>query len=255
MKHLVIAVSPDSSLELLRTFADVIVLDKELVPKNLARYDTLYIRSHFGQLSTLPQNYRAEINNLVQRLKQTNSNIKFIDDADSVDKILAFEDKWLQYKTFGDVMPNTQLLDDSLNIVNFNKPIFKKRLSSRGTGITWDVALVTQPAEDWIAQESIGIAEELRVYIIRGNVYPVGAVRRSMTSEHKTEAVSSRELTQEEIDFAVRISNQNSVMDFVGLDIARAKDGQLHLMEVNRSPGFAAFEKLSGVNLASILYS
>lgn len=254
MKHLVVAVSPDSSLELLGYFADIIVLDKEPLPTSMPLYDTLYIRSHFGQPTTLPQNFHTEIKDLVQQAKQENPDIKFIDDADTVDKILAFEDKWLQYKTFSDFMPKTQLLDDELNIASFERPVFKNRLSSRGNGVTWNIEKVTSFAGDWIIQESLDIAEELRVYMIRGEVYPIGAVRQSMTSEQNTQAVGSCHLTQGEIDFSLKISRQAHSMDIVGLDIARTSDGKLCLMEVNRSPGFAAFAKLTGVNLASLLY-
>lgn len=255
MKHLVIAVSPDSSLELLGSFADIIVLDKDQLPVNMPHYDTLYIRSHFGQPALLPQKFRTEIKNLVQQAKQKNPDIKFIDGADTVDKILAFEDKWLQYKTFNDFMPKTRLLEDGLNNSSFKRPIFKKRLSSRGNGVTWDIEKVTSFAGDWIIQESLDIAEELRVYVIHGEVYPIGAVRRSMTSEQNTQAVDSRDLVQDEIDFSIKISRQAHNMDVIGLDIARTSDGKLRLMEVNRSPGFAAFAKLTGVNLASLLYS
>lgn len=254
MKHLVVAVSPDSSLELLGSFADIIVLDKEPLPTSLPCYATLYIRSHFGQPATLPQNFRTEIIDLVQQVKQVNPDIKFIDDVDTVDKILAFENKWLQYKTFSDFMPKTQLLDDKLNIASFERPVFKNRLSSRGNGVTWNIENITSFAGDWIIQESLIIAEELRVYVIHGKVYPIGAIRQSMTLEHNTQAVGFRHLTPGEIDFALKISRQAHTMDIIGLDIARTSDEKLYLMEVNRSPGFAAFAKFTGVNLASLLY-
>lgn len=254
MKHLVVAVSPDSSLELLGLFADVIVLDKEPVPTKVSNYDTLYIRSHFGQPSTLPQNFRAEIEDLVQHAKQKNPDIKFIDGTDTVDKILSAEDKWLQYKTFGNFMPKTELLSNELDISQFERPVFKNRLSSHGNGVTWNIEKVTKPTEDWLVQESLDIVEELRVYVIRGEVYPVGAVRQSKTLEQSTQAVDSRHLTQDEIDFSLDVGRQAAGMDIIGLDIARTSDGKLYLMEVNRSPGFAKFEELTGVNLASILY-
>src|ERR1700744_354368 len=138
MKHLVVAVSPDSSLELLRAFADIIVLDKDSLPTSMPRYDTLYIRSHFGQPATLPQVFRAEIEDIVRQATRENPDIKFIDGTDTVDKILAVEDKWLQYKTFGDFMPRTELFNDESPIAHFNRPVFKKRLSSHGNGVTWD---------------------------------------------------------------------------------------------------------------------
>lgn len=254
MKHLIIAVSPDSSLELLGSFADIIVLDKDLFPTDMPHYDTLYIRSHFGQQATLPENFRTEINDLVKLAKQANPSIKFIDGVDTVDKIMAFEDKWLQYKTFSDFMPKTQLLDDKLNTSGFEYPVFKNRLSSRGNGVTWNIEKVINPIEGWIVQESLDIVEEVRAYVIRGDVYPIGTVRQSMTPEQNTHAVGSRHLTQDEIDFSLKISSHVRDMDIIGLDIARTTDGKLRLMEVNRSPGFAVFAKFTGVNLAGLLY-
>lgn len=254
MKNLVIAVSPDSSLELLGAYADIIVLDNDALPDDLPFYDTLYIRSHFGQASTLPQVYRTEIDGLVQQAKQDNPNIKFIDDTYTVDKILAIEDKWLQYKTFGYFMPRTQLLNEGLDTSSFERPIFKNRLSSHGNGVTWDIEKVTKPTEDWLIQESLDIIEELRVYIIHDRVYPIGAIRQSKTLQQSTQAVDSRRLTQEEIEFSLGIGKQSPNMDIIGIDIARTSEGKLYLIEVNRSPGFGVFAKLTGINLAGFLY-
>lgn len=254
MKNLVVAVSPDSSLELLGAFADIIVLDKEPVPAHIPRYETLYIRSHFGQAATLPQVFRAEIEDIVQRAKHENPNIKFIDGTDTVEKILAIEDKWLQYVTFNDFMPKTRLLNDKSDIAGFKRPIFKNRFSSHGNGVTWDIEKVTAPTNNWLVQESLDIIEELRVYVINGEVYPVGAIRRSKTAEQSTQPVDSRELTPEETEYSSRIGRQAISMDIIGLDIARTSDGRLYLMEVNRSPGFGVFAELTGVNLANLLY-
>lgn len=254
MKHLVIAVSPDSSLDLLGQFADIVLLDQGNIPEITQPYETLYIRSHFGSPVTLPQNFRAEIDKLVSEAKRYNPNIKFVDGMNTVDEIVAFEDKWLQYQTFSEFMPKTRLYS-STNTADFKKPIYKNRLSSRGNGVTWDENEVTGSTDDWIIQESLNIAEELRVYVIKGAVHPIGAVRRSMTSEQSTQAVSSRQLSQEEIDFAANIGRKAPTLDIIGLDIALTSDTGLVLMEVNRSPGFGAFEKLTGVNLATELYT
>lgn len=90
MNNLVIAVSHDSSLDLLRQFADVIVLDKESVPADIKAYDTVYIRSHFGQPSASPQNFRTQIDDLASQARRQNPALKFVDSIDSVDDILAF---------------------------------------------------------------------------------------------------------------------------------------------------------------------
>jgi len=254
MKNLVIAVSPDSSLELLRPFADVVVLDKGLIKNSDTSYDTVYIRSHFSQQSTLPQNFRSEIDSLVQQAKGKNPKVKFIDDMDNVDTIVAFEDKWLQYTTFGKFMPRTELYDNNLNTSSFVRPVYKNRLSSRGSGITWDREKVVGSPGNWIVQESLEIREELRVYIIFGEVYPIGAVKQSMTEGNKAQGVNSRALTQDEIKFSLNLIEQTPGLDVVGIDIASTSDGKISLMEVNRSPGFAKFYELTGFNLADKLY-
>jgi len=254
MNHLVIAVSKDSSLELLRKHADVIVLDKELPPTSLRIYESVYIRSHFSTPALMPQNFRDEIEKLVNLSRLENPRLRFIDNMSTVDEIVAFEDKWNQYEKFSDFMPLTKVLHSTEDASGFTRPIFKKRLSSRGAGVTWDSNEVTGVLGDWIIQESLNIVEEKRVYVINGKVYPVGALRRSMTDEQKTHAVDSCKLSMDETVFAANIAKKTPELDMIGLDIARTADDKLFLIEVNRSPGFGAFEKLTGANLADILY-
>lgn len=254
MKNLVVAVSPDSSLELLKSHADILVLDKDLVKISDTHYDTVYIRSHFSQPSTLPQNFRREIDVIVQRVKRANQKVRFIDDMDNVDAIVAFEDKRQQYKAFSEFMPRTERLSASTDISSFMRPIYKNRLSSRGSGVTWDKKSTVDSMEDWIVQETLHIRDELRVYIVNGEVYPVGAVKQSMTEENRAQSLDSRALTQDEIDFSSGIIRRSPNLDMVGIDMARTIDGKLSLMEVNRSPGFAKFCELTGVNLANKLY-
>lgn len=152
-------------------------------------------------------------------------------------------------------MPRTELLQDNTNTSSFEHPIFKQRLSSRGRGVTWDEKLITPPRQNWIIQESITIDQELRIYLIGGQVYPVGAIRQSKTALQATEAIDSRQLTQDEIDFASKVSQLTPNLDIAGIDIARTSAGDLYLVEVNRSPGFAKFYDLTGVNLAEKLYA
>jgi len=254
MKNLVITVSPDSSIDLLNAFADILVLDKQPILSTMPFYETLYIRSHFGQPSTLPQVFRAQIEDIVRRAKQKNSAIRFIDNTYTVDKILATEDKWQQYEIFNSFMPKTKLLSNDLDISGFERPIFKNRLSSHGNGVTWNIEETTSPREDWLIQESLDIIEELRIYVINGNVYPIGAIRESKTSDQSTQAVDSRSLTQDEIDFSLNVGQQAPDLDIIGLDISRTPNGKLYLIEVNKSPGFGKFAELTGVNLASFLY-
>jgi len=254
MKNLVIGVSPESSLDLLGVFADVIKLDEGSVNSLEMSYDTIYIRSHFSEPALTPEYFRHEIERLVQSAKTTNPKVRFIDSMDTVDTIMAFEDKWLQYETFGSFMPRTELYDESIDTSSFVRPVYKNRLSSNGSGVTWDQEKAVRSNNEWIIQESLDIEEELRIYILFGEVYPIGAVRRNMTEGHKAQAIDSRKLSEDEINFSLSLMKRSVGLDIVGIDVARTVDGELRLIEVNRSPGFAKFEELTGVNLASLLY-
>ena len=89
---------------------------------------------------------------------------------------------------------------------------------------------------------------------MNGTVHQTGTIRKSMTIGQKTQAIDSRPLTKDEIDFAFKVVSKVPELNMIGLDIARVRDGSLYLLEANRSPGFGAFEKLTRVNLATILY-
>lgn len=254
MNNLVISVSLDSSIGLLESYADMILLDKNELANIATTYDTVYIRSHFGHPSMSPQTYRNKIEDILDKAKRSNSKVKFIDGMDNVDALVSFEDKWQQYKLFGKFMPRTVLYTDDTDSSTFSYPVYKKRLSSRGNGVTWNQEEAEPWTKEWVVQESLDIAEELRIYVICDEVYDVGAVRRNKTSQQNTQVISTRKLLQNEIDFSLSIMAKAPELDFVGLDIARAADRSLVLLEANRSPGFAKFSELSGVNLASVLY-
>lgn len=255
MNNLVLAVSLDSSLELLSHYADIIVLDKGgQLPADQV-YETVYIRSHFSHPDLLPQVFEKEINDIIKRVRGANPNVRFIDGMDTIKKIVSFEDKWGQYKLFSNYMPRTELHTNSVDTSSFVRPVYKKRLSSRGSGVTWEKERVSDEPNGWIIQESIDIKEELRIYVVAGNVYSVGAVKQSMTEGNKAQGVSSRELAADEIEFIQKLMEAAPELEVAGIDVARTVEGGLKLMEVNRSPGFAKFNELTGANLADIIYA
>tara|TARA_B100000678_G_scaffold9000_1_gene7470 strand:- start:1442 stop:2404 length:963 start_codon:yes stop_codon:yes gene_type:complete len=253
MNHLVIAVSPNSSLELLGKYADIILLDEQKNSQLVHPYKSVYIRSHFSRPDLMPQKFLNEIESLVEQAHHLNPHTTFVDGMSTVDEIVTFEDKWHQYQLFTELMPHTELLEQS-NLASFVKPIFKNRLSSRGSGVTWNTPDGNQVKSEWIVQESIDIKEEIRIYVVNGTVHQTGTIRKSMTIGQKTQAIDSRPLTKDEIDFAFKVVSKVPELNMIGLDIARVRDGSLYLLEANRSPGFGAFEKLTRVNLATILY-
>lgn len=254
MKNLVVTVSLDSSTELLEPFADIVILDAGIDFDVLDAYDSVYIRSHFSHPSLSPQNFRTEIDKIVSRAGSLNPQVRFVDGMSTVDCIVGFEDKWSQYKVFHQYMPESELYVPGADTSKYQKPVFKSRLSSRGSGVTWSEEEVDLSANKWIIQESLDIVEELRVYVICGVVYDTGSVRQSMTAQQGAQAISTRQLRQDEVDFSLSVIAEAPELDLVGLDIARTSDGLLKLIEANRSPGFAKFYQLSGINLATVLY-
>ncbi len=254
MTNLVVTISTESSLSLFQPHADIVLLDKYDTIQESNIYDTVYIRSHFSQPSTTPQRFSEQINDIIGRVRTINPGVRIIDGMQSSDEIVAFEDKWHQYSSFASFMPHTEQYEADMSLQQFVRPIFKNRLSSMSKGVTWNEQEIGYDSGNWIVQESIDIAEELRIYSICGEIYPDAAVRQSKTLEHGTEAMAVRHLNQDETKFAGEIMRHVPKLDFVGLDIVRTKDGKFLLIEMNRSPGFAKFAKLSGVNLARILY-
>lgn len=254
INNLVIAVSLDSSLELLEHFSDIVVLDKGVAPNLTKIYKTVYIRSHFSAPELTPQSFRNEINNLVNQVKQLNPDVEFIDNMLDVDEIINFEDKLAQYQLYGEFMPRTEIYNMGTDVPDFNHPIFKKRLSSRGQGVTWDIKKADSSTNEWLIQESLDTKEELRVYAVRGKICPIATIRQNMTEGMTVQAISSRALAQEELIFATKILAERPELDLIGLDIAITQDDKLYLMEMNRSPGFAKFYTLTGIDLATELY-
>lgn len=253
MNHIAITVSAESSVNLLSKHADIVLLDQAIDPDALSIYKSIYVRSHFSTVELQPQNFRDTITAIVCQARSLNPNIHVIDGMDTVEKIVGFEDKWNQYQIYSDFMPQTRVLNTHIDSNN-HKFIYKKRLSSRGLGVTTNLSEVTGLVNEWIVQEKLDIDEEVRIYVIRGKVYPMGAVRSSMTTNQKTISVNARELNNDEISFASAIGQRSNELDMIGLDVARTSDGTLQLMEANRSPGFGAFAELTGVNLADVLY-
>ena len=253
-QHLLVTTSADSSVSQFRPYADVLLLDSVAagVAANsidIASYKTVYIRSAFHRVDIMPQQFADIIDKLGARARQ--AGISVIDGVDSVEKIIKFEDKWQQYQLFGELMPTTELV--ASDTVDDRASIFKKRISSRAAGIAWRLDEIYGERQDWIKQALVDIRQELRIYIVRGSVYPVAAVRQPKTSQQKIKVVGARPLSSDQIQFAQMVYQKCPEVDFVGLDVVDGQTG-LWLLEANRSPIFSSFLRESGVNLAEILY-
>lgn len=254
MNHLVVTVSKDSSIELLSKWADVIILDDHPQVEINKLYHSLYIRSHFSTPKLQPLNFKQQTDAIIAAAKQHNPGIHIVDAMDSAEKITQFEDKLQQSVFFKDFLPRTALYSSEIDPSSYLRPLFKKRLSSRGLGVTWSVNEASQNNDEWLIQESIAIAEELRMYYLRGEVIRTGAIHKSLSHDEKVEVTGSRELHADEMAFVASVMQNTPFIEFAGLDVARSTDGSLWLMEVNRSPGFAKFYDQTGINLADSLY-
>ena len=250
MKNLVVTTSSDLSIPELGKFADVFLLDKDDYGGGLvSKYDTLYIRSQFNRPELMPQVFESEIDTIGREARD--HGLYIVDDTYSLQQILDFEDKWLQYKKLAKFMPETELLSETDGADG--QFLYKKRLSSRATGIVWQVEDIYGEKSDWIRQDRQDIRQELRVFVVCGQVCPTASIRSSKTENTEVKVAGFRELDSEELEFAMRVAESIPEIDFAGLDII-ITEGGLKLIEVNRSPIFSSFTRDTGVNLASELY-
>ena len=210
------------------------------------KFDTIYFRSQFSSVDTMPQNFKKAINKIGSVFQQS----YFIDHTKNLSEILDFEDKWRQYERFGEFMPRTWKINGD---VTTDRVIYKKRLSSKTRGISFDPADIIN-SDEWLAQEMVDIQQELRVYTIRDHVYPVGAIK---SSKHNRDAQvlihDKRQLSRVEVGFISKIIKKCPEMDLLGLDIALTKEGPI-LIEVNRSPLFQKILNLGESDMAELLY-
>lgn len=251
-RHLLVTTTADSSLECFRPFCDILLLDSDGfldVNNSIVNYGSVYIRSQFNKPEVMPQRFQQQIDAIGRQARQMG--VSVIDNMATVQEIVNFEDKWHQYQLFREYMPETWL---ATGVNDVEKPIiYKKRISSRATGIAWRREDIMGDENEWICQRMLDIEEELRVYVVRGVVIEGLAVRQSKTADQKVKVVGARKITADEMRFAQAVHQQSPQLDLIGLDIAVTPDG-LQLIEVNRSPVFASFTRETSLNLASILY-
>ena len=122
------------------------------------------------------------------------------------------------------------------------KHLAKPRISQRAKDIL--LHLDREIDDGWIIQELLDIKEELRVYAIFGEVVPQATIKTSKASG-KVKVVGGRLLNAKEKDFCKKIA-ELSKLDFIGVDLAILKNGDLKCIEVNRSPQFSRFIEIYG---------
>lgn len=209
-------------------------------------FDFVYFRDPFNGA-----NYNIEaIDAIIKTVLTMQPHARYVDQAKTLDDML-FEDKLIQYKIFEDFMPRTELL---LNKSQFEtgKNIIKKRISARARDIAFEFN-TKYLGGDYIVQPLLDIRQEYRVYCMSGAVIAEATTRSSKTPDTKVKIQAEIRLPVAVMDFAEKISGQLAKYDLVGLDIVVTKDGQLFLIEANRSCQFMAFARLTGINLAKKL--
>lgn len=184
--------------------------------------------------------------NVIRKIKTNFKNLIYIDKFDG-EKDISFEDKWKQYGLLKRFMPYTEKLSSKSK---FNPEyIIKKRFSSRGKDIYFDLNEVSSSFDSFIIQEMIFVKKEYRVYTLFEDVLNIGSFRSSKTKNSKVKVLGSLVLPENVVSFAESIVSKIN-LDLTGMDIVETIDGQLFLLEVNRSCCFSRFYEVSGINVA-----
>lgn len=257
MAILIITTHKDSSLNHIVSAADSIGDESSVAYYNRltdgidgidfsSQYDTIYFRDPFNTVGFDTSEIKLAIDLVAERYPQA----RYIDNVKSYDDFM-IEDKWQQYRLLSEYMPKTDLLDDVLTFHDGDH-IAKPRLSSRGRGIVF-VAKDIKPNEQYIRQPIIDIDTEYRVYGVHGQVQDMMAIRSSKTLNSKVKVNGVTTVADEVRAFADIIYKRLSHLQLIGLDIAKTNDGQLILIEVNRSPQFTRYNEMTGSNLADKL--
>lgn len=198
-------------------------------------YDVVYLRDPFND-----QEISLRAKEYVENALKTFHFSKSIDNITTYEQIESFEDKYRQYMLYSDYMPNT-FLPSNGTFCN-GKHLAKKRISQRAKDIYFSEANFD---DSYIIQDLMDIQEELRVYAIFSNPVEQATIKTSKSPESKVKVVGKRQLTEKEKDICKKIAVL-SRLDFIGIDLAVLKNGELKLIEVNRSPQFKRFVEIYG---------
>lgn len=216
--------------------------------KNNSFFDLTYIRDPFNGVEV--KNIQEKLNFLINEVQSK----KQIDNITRTEDVF-IEDKWKQYEIFNNFMPKTSIFSKK-TAYNENKQIIKKRISSRGRGIIFDLKLIKKPSE-YLIQEKLNIKNEYRILAIKGKTVKT-IVGKQFTFDQQLNKVrvkiqSAEKINTDTLEF-VESLNKKHQLDFVGYDLAELQDGSYKLIEINRSPQFIAFYRKTGINLAEKLF-
>jgi len=219
--------------------------NEDMVRKiNSKKFNYIYIRDPF----TDERMSHKEIMLKIETIIKNKNNSYMVDRIDKIEHIF-FEDKWGQYCLFSDVMPETGLVNEKLFLKKKEEYIFKKRISSRGRGISFTFEGIKGKKSSYIYQKRLNIKKEYRVFILFEKIVEIVAVKNSKTENTKVKVVGKEKSSKKLCDFIGTFSDRIK-FDFVGIDIAEDGEGYFYVLEINRSCLFNAFYNQTGINLA-----
>lgn len=239
----------DKALPLWQGNVDEIYFYKEDLPEHFPEISEVYFRDPFNEPDLSIEDHK--IDEITRRFFEDNPEAYSLDGIHTIDDYY-IEDKYRQFQHFGtEFMAETWLASEHEFLPK--QHIVKKRVSCRCRDIFFD-----KPAdielEEYIVQERRQLKEEMRVFFLRGEVLRIAETRTSKTEEQKVKATGFRELTDREVDFVKRAMSKMPELDFVGVDLAVQENDELLLIEVNRSPQFAGYYRVTGINLAEKVF-
>lgn len=207
-----------------------------------ASADLVYFRDPFNDPS-----YIADASK-IDCLIKSHPNSYLIDHITKFDDITHAEDKYCQAQTYVEWSPQTWL--PSQHEFTPGKTLAKPRISQRAKDILFELG--DRVLDDsWIIQELLDIKEELRVYVVFGEILPIASIKSSK-STGAVKVIGTRPLNDQEKKFVNEIMTK-CPLDVVGFDIASLSNGNLKLIEANRSPQFKRYVERTGLNISQII--
>lgn len=204
--------------------------------------DLVYFRDPFNDPEYQPEPFH------IDQLIAQHQGSQIIDHITSFQDILNLEDKYLQSKAYGDFYPETWLPSQHEFVSGSN--LAKPRISQRAKNILFDIEDRTLD-DSWVIQELLDIQEELRVYVVCGDILDQASIKSSKASG-KVKIIGDRLLTAEEIVFIHQVL-EKCPLDVVGFDLAVLPNNQYKIIEANRSPQFLRYGERTGINLAALI--
>lgn len=196
------------------------------------------------------------------RFLLSNYNEQVLLDNEYMHKYPDYEDKLFQaslLKKLGLNCPHT-----AYGIAPNSFPIIlKKRLSSRARGIKiirdreeYEEFIENKKISDYLQQEFLSLKSDYRVYTLKGEL--IGAAQRrpkfsSNGDVQKIKVLAKQEEIEDVIKQDLKKIYEETKAEFLGVDVVFDMQGNYYFIELNISPQFSAYKRVSGENLADVI--